>query len=144
MDSFKHKGRATVLTVQRSKGILSVKGLSYIEVMVAVTILMIGVLSVLHAVSLSMEQNFVNLSKDEAVKIAEARINTLKNTTFVNLANGNESVNKTFGNHSRSFGVVWTIETLSATSNAIQVVVSWTHRGRPYQYGISSVISTGV
>ena len=144
MENFGRKERAGVNIVRHNRVILSTKGLSYVEVMIAVAILMIGVLAILHAVALSIEQSFVNLSKDEAAKIAESRINALKNTSYASLASGSESVSKTFGNHTRSFAVVWTIESLSATSNAIQVVVSWTHRGRPYQYSVSSVISAGV
>ncbi len=134
-------------TAARNRMMFSSKGLSYIEVMVAVVILMISVLAVLHAVALSTDQNFLNLCRHEAVKIAEAQINTLKNTAFISLVPGTSvlpTVTRNFGNHSRSFGVTSTVETLSATSSAIQVVVSWTHGGRQYQYSLSSIVSTGV
>ena len=77
MENFGRKERAGVNIVRHNRVILSTKGLSYVEVMIAVAILMIGVLAILHAVALSIEQSFVNLSKDEAAKIAESRINAL-------------------------------------------------------------------
>jgi len=120
------------------------KGFTIIEVLVAVCILTISMLAILEAVVIAMEHNLNNISRDESVRIAEAKMNDLRNTAFSSLANGSTSVTRNFRNLTRTFNVQWTVSNLSANSIAVQVVVNWSHRGVQRSHSITSVISTDV
>jgi len=120
------------------------KGFTIIEVLVAVCILTISMLAILEAVVIAMEHNLNNISRDESVRIAEAKMNDLRNTAFSSLANGSTSVTRNFRNLTRTFNVQWTVSNLSANSIAVQVVVNWSHRGVQRSHSITSVMSTDV
>jgi type IV pilus assembly protein PilV len=118
------------------------RGFTLIEVLVAICILIIGMLGVLSALVMTMEQNLDNLSMDEAVRIAEETMNGLRNSSFATLTNGNSAVTRNFRNFSRTFNVVWTVTNLSAYSRTIEVVVSWTHKGILHQHSVTSIRSS--
>ncbi len=120
------------------------KGFTIIEVLVAVCILTISMLAILEAVVIAMEHNLNNISRDESVRIAEAKMNDLRNTAFSSLANGSTSVTRNFRNLTRTFNIQWTVSNLSANSIAVQVVVNWSHRGIQHSHSITSVMSTDV
>jgi len=120
------------------------KGFTIIEVLVAVCILTISMLAILEAVVIAMEHNLNNISRDESVRIAEAKMNDLRNTAFSSLANGSTSVTRNFRNLTRTFNVQWTVSNLSGNSIAVQVVVNWSHRGVQRSHSITSVMSTDV
>ncbi len=120
------------------------KGFTLIEVLVAICILSISMLAILEAVVIAMEHNLNNVSRDESVRIAEAKMNELRNSTFSSLASGASSVTRNFRNLTRTFNVQWTINNLSANSIAIVVMVTWTHRGIQHTHSITSMVSTDV
>jgi prepilin-type N-terminal cleavage/methylation domain-containing protein len=120
------------------------KGFTLIEVLVAVCILSISMLAILEAVVITMEHNLNNVSRDESVRIAEAKMNELRNTTFSTLASGSGNVTRNFRNLTRTFNVQWTISNLSANSIAIVVMVTWTHRGVQHTHSVTSMVSTDV
>lgn len=120
------------------------KGFTLIEVLVAICILSISMLAILEAVVITMEHNLNNVSRDESVRIAEAKMNELRNTAFSTLASGSSNVTRNFRNFTRTFNVQWTINNLSANSIAIVVMVTWTHRGIQHTHSVTSMVSTDV
>ncbi|OPY81025.1 MAG: hypothetical protein A4E64_00081 [Syntrophorhabdus sp. PtaU1.Bin058] len=120
------------------------RGFTLIEVLVAICILSISMLAILEAVVITMEHNLNNVSRDESVRIAEAKMNELRNTTFSSLASGSSNVTRNFRNFTRTFNVQWTINNLSANSVAIVVMVTWTHRGVQHIHSVTSMVSTDV
>ena len=64
---------------------LKSSGFTLVEVLVAIVFLTISMLAVLHALGLSVEHNMTNIVMDEAVRIAEQRMNELRNTPFAGL-----------------------------------------------------------
>lgn len=128
-----------MITALRNK-----KGFTLIEVLVAICILSISMLAILEAVVITMEHNLNNVSRDESVRIAEAKMNDLRNTTFSSLVSGSSSVTRNFRNLTRTFNIQWTISNLSANSIAIVVMVTWTHKGVQHTHSITSMVSTDV
>lgn len=125
--------------VRRSKQ----KGFSYIEVLVAVSILMIAMLAILHAIALSIQQSMANKFKEEAVRIAEDRMNTIRNSNFAAIVNGNNSVTRLIGRTNRTFAVTWTVTSLTATSKVIEVTVQWPGREKEFSRTVrtTSIVS---
>jgi type IV pilus assembly protein PilV len=125
------------------------KGFTLIEVLVAATLLTVGMLGALEVLVLSMQQNLNNLARDESVRIAEQKMNELKNSSFSALTGCtastpcSSSVTRKFKNVNRAFNVQWIFTTLSSTSVSVQVLVMWNIRGKDYSHSITSVISIG-
>ena len=120
------------------------KGFTIIEVLVAICILTISMLAILEAVVIAIEHNMNNISRDESVRIAETKMNEIRNSDFTTLANGTSSVSRNIRNLTRTFNVQWTVSNLSSNSIAVQVVVSWSHKGIQHSHSISSVVSRDV
>jgi type IV pilus assembly protein PilV len=126
------------------------KGFTLIEVLVASTLLTVGMLAALEVLVLSMQQNLNNLARDESVRIAEQKMNELRNSSFVSLTGCSSatpcssSVTRKFKNVDRTFNMRWIYTSLSSTSVSVQVVVTWNIRGKDYSHSVTSVISIGV
>jgi type IV pilus assembly protein PilV len=119
------------------------KGFTLIEVLVASIILTISMLGVLQTITFSMQHNLGNYCRDESVRIAEQRMNELRDTTFTGLVTGNAVVTRQYKKLSRTFNVNWTVTALTTNSFAIQVVVSWNIIGKAYNHSITSIVSRG-
>ncbi len=126
------------------------KGFTLIEVLVASTLLTVGMLGALEVLVLSMQQNLNNLARDEAVRIAEQRMNEIRNSTFSSLtgcpsgAPCSSTMTRRFKNSDRAFTVQWIFSGMSSTSVSAQVIVTWNIRGKNYSHSVTSVISTGI
>ena len=108
---------------------LKSSGFTLVEVLVAIVFLTISMLAVLHALGLSVEHNMTNIVMDEAVRIAEQRMNELRNTPVTSLVSSTSSARITIArqirNKSFTYTVDWIVEEFSADSRAIQVIVQW-------------------
>jgi len=123
------------------------KGFTLVEVMVALLVLFISMMASLHALGLAVAYNMDNSMTEEAVRIAEERMNELRSSVFTSLVDGTTQTNvvKTFRRLSQTFTVRTTIQSLSTdSSRAIQVVVSWDRSGMTHRHSATSVISQGI
>lgn len=141
---------ARLRTVSRNN-----KGFTLVEVMIAMVVMLIGLLGLLHAVTVAVDNNLTNILRDEAVKIAEERMNGvlvdkdntahpgLKNVPFDLIASDPEAftVRRDFRNFSADYSVQATVAALSAESRSLQVRVTWTYKGKDYQHSITSVVT---
>jgi type IV pilus assembly protein PilV len=135
------------------------KGFTLIEMLVAMVIILVALLGLVQAALLSIDSNLRNLSRDEAVRLAEERMNVLKNKSVDNehLPPGGpicdpEAVKRTFRNMSKSFLVCTTITNLGDEKRkSLQVVVGWDHKKelpppysgptlKEFQYSMTSII----
>lgn len=130
------------------------RGFTLVEVMIAMVVMLIGLLGLLHAVTVAVENNLTNILRDEAVKIAEERMNGvlfdkddnkhhgLKNVPFDSLASGEATfvVRRNFRNFSADYSVQATVAALSAESRSLRVRVTWNYKGKDYQHSITSVV----
>ena len=62
--------------------LLNKKGMTLIEVMIALVILLLVSLALMQTVTLGINSNVRNLLRDEAVKVADTRMIELMNTPF--------------------------------------------------------------
>ena len=68
------------------------KGVGLVEVMVALLVLLIVFVGLLQAALLSIDNNTRNVLRDEAINIAAARMEELRNSTFTSLASDTGSI----------------------------------------------------
>jgi prepilin-type N-terminal cleavage/methylation domain-containing protein len=62
------------------------KGLTLVEVMISLVVLLLVFLALLQTALVSIDSNMTNVLRDEAVNIAEEQMNVARNTAFSNLA----------------------------------------------------------
>jgi prepilin-type N-terminal cleavage/methylation domain-containing protein len=122
--------------VQRNK-----KGFTLIETLIAVSILTIAMLAMLNTIVISFQYGMRNSIRNEAIKMAEKKMNELRNTTFSSLASSTSTETRTFRNLTVTYTQQWTVSVLSTTSTAINVAVSWTYMGQPYTHSTASIVS---
>lgn len=66
--------------------VLNKKGVSLVEMMIALVILLLVFLALMQTALVSIDSNMINVLRDEAVTIAEMRMDEARNTAFATLA----------------------------------------------------------
>ncbi|MEW6585968.1 MAG: prepilin-type N-terminal cleavage/methylation domain-containing protein [Nitrospirota bacterium] len=127
-------------------------GVSLVEVLIALTILLLVFTGLLHGALLGIDNNLRNLLRDEAVSVADEYMMRLKNMPFDDLSAGSacQDVPRPVRNTTKIFTVCNDVADLDATpdTRSIAVVVGWDHKnedtpkdptGREYQHSITTV-----
>ncbi|HXX57424.1 MAG TPA: prepilin-type N-terminal cleavage/methylation domain-containing protein [Thermodesulfovibrionales bacterium] len=70
---------------------LNKKGMTLIEVMVALVVLLLVALAMMQTALLSIDSNMISALRDQALKLAETRMNNAKGTTFSKLSSGSQT-----------------------------------------------------
>lgn len=132
--------------------LLNKKGMTLIEVMIALVILLIVMLALMQTVTLGINSNVSNLLRDEATKIAEQRITELRNTLFTDGAlaatAGTDElpVAREFRNFAVDFTPRRTIADLDGDNKRVDITITWEWRnrtigaGNPYTYTVSTIV----
>jgi len=102
------------------------KAFTLVEMLVAITILTIGMLAALEGLVLYMQQNLNSLSRDESVRIAEQKMNELRNLSYTSITSGSSTIKRKIKRFEKNFTVSWTVTNLSSNSVSIEVTVKWT------------------
>lgn len=110
----------------------------------ALVILMISMMGILEAMVVAMQQDLENYSRDEAVRIAEQKMNEARNEDFATLASQTSTEDRTYKQRTRRFTVNRTITALSTNSCSVQLRVGWTIKGKSHAHSITSIISRGI
>lgn len=131
------------------------KGMSLVEVMIALVILLLVFLALMQTATLGIESNMLNILREEAIKIGDERMSAHRNTPFTDafltdtngvsnspgccFANddvdpdtaGNQSViTRSFRNVDVAFTITRRIDDLSADNKNIEIRVSWDWKER--------------
>lgn len=132
--------------------LLNKKGMTLIEVMIALIILLIVMLALMQTVTLGINSNVSNLLRDEATNIAELRITELRNKLFTDgilaaTAGTNEApVKREFRNFDVDFTPRRTIADLDGDNKRVDINITWEWRsrtvasGNPYTYTVSTIV----
>ena len=130
--------------------LLNKKGFTLIELMIAMSIILIMFLSLLATSLLSSTTNMQNIIRDEAIQIAEMKLIELGNIAFDNLP-GEAGVD-TFAQNPdlqrtiRNFNVDF-ISTIAVTNHPlvnplarqINVTINWMYKGNAYTHAVSTI-----
>lgn len=128
------------------------KGVTLIEMMISLVILLIVSLALMQTASLGMSTNVKNKIRDEAVNIAEMRMNHLRSLPFTDTfthadlaATGGVDVTEAVVQRDfRNFHIDFTpkrkIADISTAAKQITITVSWNYRGQTYTHGVTTIV----
>lgn len=124
------------------------RGLTLVEVLISLVIILIVFMGLIQSALVSIDHNFINELRDEAVRIASASHVETRVTAFDTLAEGttNQVVTRTFRNISRNFKIIRTIADLDTNNKQITITVTWEWRdrnetsGTEYVHTINSIL----
>mgnify|MGYP001561987662 CR=1 FL=1 len=121
----------------------NVKGVTLIEILVSLVLTAIVFGGLLQTSLLVVNNNMENLLRDEAVSIAEERMNQARNTPFASLISETADVPvvRDFrGITGFRFNTRITIVNIDANNKQVAVSVTWTRRGVTYNHNITTLV----
>jgi type IV pilus assembly protein PilV len=125
--------------------LLNNKGMTLIEVMFALVILLISSLALMQTATLGISMNVQNALRDEAVNVAEMEMNDLRSRPFDNIASA--AITTVASRNFRGFTVNYTItptvtdiNASSQQSKQITVAVAWSYRNKDYKHEITTLL----
>lgn len=122
------------------------KGMTLIEVMISLVILMVVSLALMQTALLGMKENLRNAIRDEAVNIAEQRMNELRSTATASIALGTQTeteIERSFRASSMRFRPTRSVQQVGSDPNTKQITmsISWTYSGQTYTHSVSTIRS---
>jgi type IV pilus assembly protein PilV len=130
--------------VLRIKSIVSDKGFTLLEVMIAIVIFMVGMLGLLQTVSTATSHNLRNHLRDAAVQAGEKYMNYMRGKKFDNYSAPYPAI--TVPANIRGTNHKLTIERTVLTlgggkSKQLRVVVKWRYKSEEFQNNVESVVT---
>ncbi len=117
------------------------KGMTLVEVMFALVILLIASLALMKTALLGISMNVQNALRDEAVNVAEQRMNEVKSQPFDTIATGAEpAVSRDFRGFTVTYTPTRTVADINVNSKQISISVAWSYRGQAYSHSITTIL----
>lgn len=124
------------------------KGLTLVEVMIALVILLLVFLALMQTALLSINSNINNLIRDEAVSIAEQHMIFIRNMPFDSVtvtgfvADPRAEINDTrdFRNFSVTFRPQRQVTDQGLDNKQVDITVSWDWKGETFTHSINAVL----
>jgi type II secretory pathway pseudopilin PulG len=131
----------------------SKNGMTLIEVLLALVILMIVSLAVMQTALVAMNANLQNSLRDEAVNIVDMRVNELRSAATGTQFDGGDLAtpsNPTITNETpisrsfRAFSVNYTptrtVSSINTDTKQVTMSVAWLFRGRNYTHSVTTIM----
>ena len=123
-----------------------VSGFTLVELLVAMSLLLIGLLGLLNSVEIAMEHNLKNQMRGEVVRIAEEAMSDMRSRPFDSVSAGTMVIPSKLRNIQRSYTVKRTIvaipnPTATVTSRQYLVDVKWLYKNVSTTHSIATVRS---
>ena len=115
-------------------------GVSLVEVMIALVVLLLVFLALMQTALVSINANMNNILRDEAVAVAEQYIIDARNTPFGTLTTPstfNETRN--VRNIPVAYTIVRTVTAQGVNNEQIEVTVTWTWKGETFNHNMSTI-----
>ncbi len=126
------------------------KGVTLIEMLISLVIVMIVSLALMKTTLLGMKTNLQNSVRDEAVNIAESRMNQLRSLPFPVPPGTNDltattnavetAIQRNFRSFTLTYTPVRTVTDLNADSKQVTLSVSWNYGGKAYTHAITTIM----
>jgi len=127
------------------------KGVTLIEMMISLVLLLITSLALMKISLLGTSTNVENQLRSEAVRIVDMRMNQLRSLPFADtfthadlVATGGAAeavVSRNFRGFSMDFSPTRAIVDINPELKQISVSVTWSYKGRTIEHGIVSILS---
>jgi len=125
--------------------------MTLVEVLVAMVILFIIFLGMSSAGLVVLDQNIKNSQREEAVSVAEMKLQEVRNTLFSTLTSAPENVSVAIDNVSRqirglnvNYGVWQTVNHLDVKNLQVAIRVTWNrienHQTRSYDHTVLTIV----
>lgn len=145
-----HQVEATVNQNRFQFAMRNNKGLTLVEILIALVITLIVFLGLMQTALLSIDVNTTNLLREEAISIAEERMRELRDLSFASLTPGAwtiEPVTRDFRNFPVNYTRTVTVTDIGTGTDAkqINVLVTWEWKektvasGNPYTHSITTI-----
>ena len=130
--------------------LLNKKGFTLIELMIAMSIILVMFLALLMTSLLSSTTNMKNIIRDEAIQIAEMKQVELGNIVFDNLPGEagveTSAVNPDLQRTVRNFNVAFTSTVAivdhpagNPLAREINITIDWTYKGENYTHSVATI-----
>src|SRR5574337_943041 len=122
------------------------KGMTLVEVMIALMLFMITFMALIQTVVLATNTNVVNELRDDAVNVAEQRMNELRNTPFTasDMTAGGPFSEPTITRNVRQVTCVFqpyrTVIKVDANTRQVNLKITWSYRQTNYEHNVSTVM----
>ncbi len=117
-------------------------GMSLVEVLVAMTVLLVVALAMMQTALVGIDANVRNVSRDEAVSLAADRIDYFRNLPD-SVRTGLDNTTEPVVRHMRSATVEYTVYntvTSVGDNDSVQIRVEWTWKGEIYNATLSTIM----
>jgi len=121
------------------------RGVSLIEVLISLLILMVVSLATMRMALVGMSTNLQNSMRDEAVNVVELRMNELRNKKFdlISLGTVTETdISRTFRGASVPYKPKLKVDQVGADTSTKQITMSvdWTYKGTNYTHSATTIV----
>jgi type IV pilus assembly protein PilV len=119
------------------------RGMTLLELMIALLLMAIVAMALMQSSLVVITNSVKNELRDEAVSVAEQRMNESRTTPFSNLANLPATTTITRNIRAiANFPFMASLVTTPVNSNSthVAVTVTWTYKGSSYNHGVSTVL----
>ncbi len=124
------------------------KGMSLVEVMIALVILLIVSLALTQSALLGFRENTRNALREEAVRIADQIVGDLRARAFtqavtdplLSAGTTTATVTRNFRRSSANFSTTTSIVDISPNNKQLSVEVDWTFKGSNYKHVTNAIL----
>jgi prepilin-type N-terminal cleavage/methylation domain-containing protein len=126
------------------------KGMSLIEVMISLVILMFVSLAVMKTALVGMSANLQNSMRDEAVNVVDQRMNELRSlATGTSFDNSSDLVPSTVSEPTVThqlrgaiiaYAPTRTVSSINGDTKQVTLSVVWTYRGTSYTHSVTTIM----
>lgn len=116
------------------------EGMMMVEVLIALIIALMVSLALMQTALLGIDSNMKNVLRDEAVRVAEEEMNTVRNTSFAAIANSAGNVTREARKANVTYTVNRVVTALNADNKQVDVSVAWNWKGRSYTHITSTIV----
>lgn len=118
------------------------KGMTLIEIMFALVILLIASLALMQTALLGISMNVQNAIRDEAVNVAENEMNDLRSLPYdsIDTAATATVASRNFRGFAVNYDVLPQVVNINPNSKQISISIAWSYRGKAYTHGITTIL----
>jgi len=130
---------------------LNDRGVTLIEMIIALVLLLIVSLAMMQTGNLAIQTNLANALRDEAVNVAEARMNELRNELLTSTATStlltqtaglvsDSTTTRSFRAASFQYTLSRQVSDIGTDAKQVTLNVTWTHQGASHSHSITTIL----